>query len=107
MNKDGVDRGVGHGPEASQHLVRSERDTGGIAEQPYAKDARIWWQSRDALLHLLKGKIVEVREFDPARVGLGCLLESLLPGAFERRRPHDDRDISCRGCNLQHVFKQA
>jgi hypothetical protein len=57
--------------------------------------------------HLVKGEIAIIGEVNSVCEWLGCLLENLLPDMLERRRAHYDRDISCRGRNLQHVFKQA
>ena len=37
----------------------------GIADEHEIKDVGIWWQAGDALLHLVKGKIVVVAEVDP------------------------------------------
>src|SRR5688572_8393092 len=107
MNEERVSRSVGHCGKASQHLVRSERHTGGVTQQHEIENEGIRWQTGHALLHLLKGKIIVVSELDSTRERFGCLLESLLPGALERRRPHYNRDIFCRGRNLQDVFKQA
>jgi hypothetical protein len=55
---------------------------------------------------LVEREIAVVGEVYPACEWLGCLLKGLLPIVFQWRRTYYDRDIFCRGCNLQHVLEQ-
>ena len=93
--------------ETLQRLVGIVCYTSGITQQQEKENIGIWRQLGDPLQHLVKGEIAVVGEVNPVCEWLGCLLEDLLPKMFERRRTHYDRNIFCRGRNLQHVFKQA
>ena len=99
-------RSVRHCMEPLQRVVGVEGYTRGIAHQQQENNVGIWRQHRGTLLHLVEGEIAVVGEVYPAREWLGCLLKGLLPIVFQWRRTYYDRDIFCRGCNLQHVLEQ-
>src|SRR5512132_926824 len=106
MIEDAVNWSARHGMEPFQRLVGIDGYPSGITKQEEKKNVGIWRQRRDPLLHLLEGEIAVVGEVYPACEWLGCLLKGLLPIVFQWRRTYYDRDIFCRGCNLQHVLEQ-
>src|SRR3979490_1577394 len=99
MKKDGVDGSAGDLMELLERLIGIDGHAFDIPKKHEKKNVGIRRQRRDALQHLVKGKVAVKSQLDAAREWLGCFCEGLLPKMFERRRPDYDFDILGRGRN--------